>query len=285
MKNIKILFILLISIFLCGCSKNKVKDDEIVNIYTTVYPVTYITNKLYGENNVVKSIYPNGVDLNNYKLTEKQINEYSSVNMFVYIGLGNEKEIAKSFLNKNKKLEIIDASYGLSYNNKLEELWIAPNNFLMLAKNIKASLNEYIDNEFILNSIENNYDEIYKDTSWLDAELRNIAKESKDSNTNTIITKSNVFNYLTNYGFNVISLDNITNNEKTDIKSKFKNGSYSSILKLDTENESDFMKELVDNYSAKVININSMITNDDSSSNYKTIQNENINKIREIVQN
>lgn len=285
MKNIKILFILLISIFLCGCSKNKVKDDEIVNIYTTVYPVTYITNKLYGENNVVKSIYPNGVDLNNYKLTEKQINEYSSVNMFVYIGLGNEKEIAKSFLNKNKKLEIIDASYGLSYNNKLEELWIAPNNFLMLAKNIKASLNEYIDNEFILNSIENNYDEIYKDTSWLDAELRNIAKESKDSNTNTIITKSNVFNYLTNYGFNVISLDNITNNEKTDIKSKFKNGSYSSILKLDTENESDFMKELVDNYSAKVISINSMITNDDSSSNYKTIQNENINKIREIVQN
>ncbi len=272
-------------LLLCGCTSKKDESSENVNIYTTVYPITYITSKLYGENNVVKSIYPNGVDLNDYKLTDKQIKEYSSVNMFVYIGLGNEKEIAKSFLNKNKKLEIIDASYGLSYNNKLEELWIAPNNFLMLAKNIKASLNEYIDNEFILNSIEKNYDEIYKDISWMDAELRSIAKESKDNNSNTIITKSNVFDYLTNYGFKVISLDNINNNEKSDIKSKFKNGTYSSILKLDTEKNSDFMNELDDNYSAKIININSMITNNDSSSDYKTIQYENINKIREIVQN
>jgi zinc transport system substrate-binding protein len=269
---------------MCGCSKNE-ESEENVNIYTTVYPVTYITSKLYGENNIVKSIYPNGVDLKTYKLTKKQIKEYSSVNMFVYIGAGSEKDIAKSFLNNNKDLEIIDASYGLSYDNKIEELWIAPNNFLMLAKNIKASLNEYIDNEFILNSIENNYDEIYKDTSWLDAELRTIAKESEENNSNTIITKSNVFEYLTNYGFNVISLDNITNNEKSDIKSKFKNGTYSSILKLDTESNSSFMDELVENYSAKVVSINSMITNDDSSSDYKTIQSENINKIREIVQN
>ena len=41
---------------------------------------------------------------------------------------------------------IIDATYGLNYNNNLTELWLAPNNFLMLAKNIKTSLNEYLDN-------------------------------------------------------------------------------------------------------------------------------------------
>ena len=92
-----------------------------------------------------------------------------------------------------------------------------------------------------------------------------------------------MFDYLNNYGFEVISLENITNNEKQDIKTKFKNGKYTSILKLDTEKENEFIIELKE-YGAKVININSMITNSDPASDYKTIQYENINKIREIFQ-
>lgn len=283
MKKVKIFFSLLIVLLgVCGCNKND-NETKTANIYTTIYPLTYVMEKLYGENNTIASIYPNGVDLNDYSLTDKQIKEYSQANMFVYIGLGNELNIAKSFLNNNKKLEIIDATYGLNYNNKIEELWIAPNNFLMLVKNIKASLNEYIDNEYQLNYIEEQYNEIYKDISWMDADLRSIAKDAKENNNNVIISSSKVFDYLNNYGFEVISLENITNNEKQDIKTKFKNGKYTSILKLDTEKENEFIIELKE-YGAKVININSMITNSDPASDYKTIQYENINKIREIFQ-
>lgn len=283
MKKVKIFFSLLIVLLgVCGCNKND-NETKTANIYTTIYPLTYVMEKLYGENNTIASIYPNGVDLNDYNLTDKQIKEYSQANMFVYIGLGNELNVAKSFLNNNKKLEIIDATYGLNYNNKIEELWIAPNNFLMLVKNIKASLNEYIDNEYQLNYIEEQYNEIYKDISWMDADLRSIAKDAKENNNNVIISSSKVFDYLNNYGFEVISLENITNNEKQDIKTKFKNGKYTSILKLDTEKENEFIMELKE-YDAKVININSMITNSDPASDYKTIQYENINKIREIFQ-
>ena len=283
MKKVKIFFSLLIVLLgVCGCNKND-NETKTANIYTTIYPLTYVMEKLYGENNTIASIYPNGVDLNDYNLTDKQIKEYSQANMFVYIGLGNELNVAKSFLNNNKKLEIIDATYGLNYNNKIEELWIAPNNFLMLVKNIKASLNEYIDNEYQLNYIEEQYNEIYKDISWMDADLRSIAKDAKENNNNVIISSSKVFDYLNNYGFEVISLENITNNEKQDIKTKFKNGKYTSILKLDTEKENEFIIELKE-YGAKVININSMITNSDPASDYKTIQYENINKIREIFE-
>ena len=274
MKKVKIFFSLLIVLLgVCGCNKND-NETKTANIYTTIYPLTYVMEKLYGENNTIASIYPNGVDLNDYSLTDKQIKEYSQANMFVYIGLGNELNVAKSFLNNNKKLEIIDATYGLNYNNKIEELWIAPNNFLMLVKNIKASLNEYIDNEYQLNYIEEQYNEIYKDISWMDADLRSIAKDAKENNNNVIISSSKVFDYLNNYGFEVISLENITNNEKQDIKTKFKNGKYTSILKLDTEKENEFIIELKE-YGAKVININSMITNSDPASDYKTIQYEN----------
>lgn len=283
MKKFKLVFMLsLIIMGTCGCKKEE--TIETANIYTTVYPITYIMEKLHAENNTIASIYPNGVDLKDYSLTEKQIMEYSKADMFVYIGLGKELEIAKAFLNQNKKLEIIDASYELSYNNKIEELWIAPNNFLMLAKTIKTSLNEYIDNGSTLEKIEENYEQIYKDISWMDAELRNIAKDAKENNTNTLITSSSIFNYLEKYGFRIISLEKITNDEKTELKSKFKNGTYSSIIKLDTEKETEFITELKE-YDAKIVNINSMITNSDTTSDYISIQNENINKIREIVQN
>lgn len=284
MKKLKIFLLLcLVSIGTCGCEK---KDNQIetANIYTTIYPITYVMEKLYGENNTIASIYPNGVNLTDYELTNKQIKEYSQANMFVYIGLSNELKIAKSFLNNNKKLEIIDATYGLNYTNKVEELWIAPNNFLMLVKNIKASLNEYIDNEYQLKKIEENYDIIYQDISWMDAELRSIAKDAKENNNNILITESKVFDFLKSYGFDVISLENITNNEKQDLKAKFKSGKYTSILKLDTEIENDFINELKE-YDAKIVNINSMITNSDPAGDYKTIQYENINKIREIFKN
>lgn len=283
MKKIKYLFIALLAVFLTsGCDvKNKELDNA--EIYTTIYPVTYIMEKLYGTDNTINSIYPNGVDLTNYSLTEKQINEYSQGDLFVYVGLGSEKDITKSFLNNNKDLLIIDTTYGLSYTNKIEELWLAPNNFLMLVKNVVASLSEYIDNKYVLENIDEAYEKMYVDLSWMDAELRNIAKEATENSSNTIITESNVFDYLKAYGFNVVSLESITNSEKTEIKAKFKNDTYNTILKLDTEKNTDFMEELKSNYNADIVEINSMITNDDVNSDYKSIQNENINKIRNIV--
>ena len=44
-------------------------------------------------------------------ITDKQIKEYSKeTTLFVYNGLSNEKEIAKTFINKNKNMHIIDVS-------------------------------------------------------------------------------------------------------------------------------------------------------------------------------
>lgn len=281
-KILNIVAILLVILITSGCEVKKNNLDK-ADIYTTIYPVSYIMEKLYSTDNTIKSIYPNGVDLNNYELTEKQIKEYANGDLFVYIGLGNEKEIAKSFLNENKNILIIDSTYGLSYNTKIEELWLAPNNFLMLVKNVKASLTEYIDNNFVIESIEKNYDEIYKDISWMDAELRNIAKQALENKSNTLICSTNVFQFLEKYGFKVIALDELSKNEQSDLKSRFKNGTYSTIIKLNNEKETDYMKELVNDASANIKNINAMITNDDKTSDYKTIQYENINIIREAT--
>ncbi len=286
MRKLKIIIIAsLILLLTCGCDiKNKVLENA--TIYTTVYPVKYIVNYLYGEDSTIESIYPNGVDLEEYTLTEKQIDTYSKGDLFVYVGLGSEKEIAKSFLNKNNDLLIIDATYGLSVSENILELWLAPNNFLMLCKNIKNSLNEYLDNSLKVDAVNKLYDELYASVSWVDAELRNIAREAKENNNNTLVVTNRTFKYLENYGFEVIVLEDLEelNSEKTltDLKNNFKNGKYNAILKLSSEEGSELEKELVEKYSASEININDMITNS-TTSDYIEIQYENIATLRNLL--
>ena len=49
-------FLILTSILLCltGCFKRD--DMEDITIYTSVYPIEYITTELYGENSKINSI-------------------------------------------------------------------------------------------------------------------------------------------------------------------------------------------------------------------------------------
>lgn len=286
MKKIKIITLLLISVlFITSCSFKTNKLDD-ANIYTTIYPVKYIMECLYGDNSTIESIYPNGVNLSEYTLTDKQIENYSKADLFVYIGVSKEKEIAKSLVNNNHNLLIIDATYGLSSSNTIE-LWLAPNNFLMMLKNVKNSLNEYLNNSIKEENVIKKYDELYVKVSWLDAEFRNVAKTSIDNGKNTLVVSSHSFDYLKSYGFNIICLEDITSsgsaNALSDIKNKFKNSTYINILKLNSEKNSDLMNELKDKYKAKILEINDLVTNNDSASDYVSIQYENIAVIRDIL--
>ena len=271
-------------IFLTGCGFNT-STLENAEIYTTVYPLEYIVNSLYGDNSTVESIYPSDANIFEYDLTNKQIEKYAQGDLFVYIGLGKEKEFAKNFLNENEDLLIIDASYGLSYNEDIEEMWLAPNNFLMLAKNVKNSLNEYLDNAFKTEKVNENYDKLYESVSWVDAELRNVAKEAVDYN--TIVIADNVLKFLENYGFNVISLEDIEKSgsslQKDDIKSKFKNSTYTKILTLKGMQNSELVNTLVNKNKAKLVELNNIVSNKDTSSDYVSIQYENIALIRDYV--
>jgi len=287
MKRIKLLCLLLISVFLVSACSFKTSKLDDAKIYATIYPVEYIIEYLYGENSTIDSIYPVGVNLDNYSLTSKQIDNYANSDLFVYIGLGREKEIAKSFINENDELLIIDATYGLNYNHDLRELWLAPNNFLMLAKNIKNSLNEYLDNSIKETAVTEKYDELYESVSWIDAELRNIAREAESNGNNTLVVSSDTFKFLENYGFEVISLEEIEASGSKDalnsLKNKFKNTKYSDIIKLNSEENTELMTELKTKYKATIHDIHDLVTNSDSASDYVSIQYENIAVIREIL--
>lgn len=289
MKRKIFIITLLISIILTtttGCLEND--DLEGSNITTTVYPIEYLVTRLYNTSNIT-SIYPNGIEVDSYELTDKQLKDYSkSTTLFVYTGLGNEKEIAKTLINKNKKIQLIDASYSLKYTYGIEELWLNPNNYLMLANTIKNDLEDLSSSKYAAEKIEKNYSILEEDLSKLDAEIRSIAKSAEKNNKNTIVIAYDSFGFLSKYGFNVINISN-ENNITTSIKNKFKNKNYKYIFVKNKKEVSDSVKDLVDNYGAELIEINTMSTLTDeqrtNGDNYLSIMNDFLNTLSKVTLN
>ena len=286
MKFKKIILMLIPLMFLTGC--NLKKDNlESATIYTTIYPIKYLTEFLYKDYATIESIYPSGADVVSYELTSKQIKKYAKADLFIYNGLSNEKTITKNLINKNKNLLIIDVSNGLSYTYGVKELWMSPNNYLMLAKNIKDYLKEYLDSKIIVNYVDQKYEDLAEILSLKDAELRSIGKEAKEKGTNTIVVSDNVFKFLENYDFNVVSLDEETLTEGTlnSIRNNFKKENYNTILVLDN-NYTDNINSIIKDYKAKAIDVKSMINVDsDNTEDYLTVMQDLIDNIRNICLN
>lgn len=286
MKFKKIILMLIPLMFLTGC--NLKKDNlESATIYTTIYPIKYLTEFLYKDYATIESIYPSGADVVSYELTSKQIKKYAKADLFIYNGLSNEKTITKNLINKNKNLLIIDVSNGLSYTYGVKELWMSPNNYLMLAKNIKDYLKEYLDSKIIVNYVDQKYEDLAEILSLKDAELRSIGKEAKEKGTNTIVVSDNVFKFLENYDFNVVSLDEETLTEGTlnSIGNNFKKENYNTILVLDN-NYTDNINSIINDYKAKAIDVKSMINVDsDNTDDYLTVMQDLIDNIRNICLN
>ncbi len=287
MKKMTYILILLGGIFLLtGCFKRDNMDG--ITIETTIYPIEYLVKSIYGYNSTVDSIYPNGTDLTSYSLTKKQIKEYANKDMFVYNGKTNEKQTAAEFLNYNKNLKIIDVSKQIPIQYKIEELWLCPSNYLMLAQNIKNELSDYISASIVKNEIEKNYDDLKLIISTYDAELKIIAESASNK---TIIAGNELFKFLEKYGFKVISVeetDNYHDSYFQEAKNAINAKTNSYVFVLDTDAETTNVTKLKD-AGAKIMKIHSManLTDSERSNNtdYKTLMDAFIEQIRNEVYN
>lgn len=273
-------------LFLCGCLKRDTMED--ITIYTSYYPLEYITNALYGNNSKVYSIYPDGTNPNDTTLTEKQLSDYSNGSLFIFSGLSNEKNYLYDMLKNNKDLKIIDSTLSMQtneeYGNRIEELWLDPNNLLMIARNIKDGLDEYINNYYLKNEIENNYSNLKIELSQMSANLHLIAETADNP---TLVVSSHVFKFLENYGFTIYSLEK--NDEKTIkiVSNLMKNKKINYIFLLSSDEETETIKKLNETYGTKLVIFNSLATisvdDRNDKKDYLSIMKENINLIKQEV--
>lgn len=286
----KKLFLLLLTLSMCltvtGCFKRD--NMENINIITTVYPLEYITNELYGEHALVNSIYPDGTDTKNYKLKPKQLSDFSKKDLFIYMGSTDDKDIAADLVNRNNGILIIDGSFGMEYQYGFEELWLDPSNLLMIAQNIKVGLQEYIKNNYLKKEITDAYDSLKVELSQLDAEIKLTAENATNK---TIITSNESLRFLEKYGFNVISIEKESTLEKTmsEITTKIKNNEIKYIYMLDHDSENDNVKKLLSETNVKTIKLKSLDTisdeERDNKFDYIKLMNENIELIKKGTYN
>lgn len=246
MKKIKYILALLIIILLTGCDLLKRDTMEDITIITTIYPLEYALDYLYGDNAIINSIYPDDVNVDNYILTEKQIKDNSKKDLFVYLGNSTDANQAVTFLNKNKKLKLIDATFGMEYSNSIEELWLNPSNLLMISQNIKNGLAEYINSTYLIKDINEKYEQLKLELSELDADIK---LTIENANKNTIFTNDKSLKYLEKYGLTVYVLD-----EKDDIYEKnltilnnyIKNSKVKYFYILENTDVSEDLQKLID---------------------------------------
>lgn len=284
MKKIKKISILLFTFFiLTGCSTTK-NNMEDISVYTTTYPINFLINKLYEDHCKVYSIYPTGITLEDYELSNRKLEEYSKSDLFVFNSLDKDRDYAVKMINLNSKLKVIDVATGMNdYEYSIEELWLNPNNYLMMAENIKNGLAEYIENPYLVEEIEEKFTNLEYEISKLDANLTETIIGGKYT---TIVVDNDMFKFLEKRGLKVISLeenDNLSNNIIDEVKNLIEEGKIKYIYSS-TKETNETVKKLINKYKLEKIIINSMhsidggITN--SNDNYLTVMTNNINNLK-----
>lgn len=280
MKKIKYILLFIILFGLTGCIKNNSMED--IKISTSVYPINYIISTLYGNHSTISSIYPVDDDINNFKVTDTLLEQYSGNDLFIFNGLSDEKKYVKKMLKHNNNLKIIDVSSNMKYEYSIEELWLDPNNLLTIANNIKKGFDEYISSTYLTNEIDEKYYDLKIELTTLDGKFYSAAK---NSNINTIIISDDAFKFLEKYGFNIISLDPDTTTDKdiSDAKAALLNGTSKSVFIKYKEEPQGSIKDVIDSTGATKRELYTMTNLTDintEKNDYISLMNQNIETLK-----
>lgn len=241
-----LLFILTIftSVLLTGCTDDNMDN---IQIYVTNYANEYIAKELYGEHATVTSIYPDGIDITNYKVSDKQKKDYSKSDLFIYNGLiERERNMAIDLLTLNPDLKIIDSSDVLETDYSPEELWLNPSSLLMMAQNIRIGLEEYVSSTYLKKDIDEAYDQLKIKLSELDADYRLTVENTTNKK---IVVDNSALKYLEKFGLEVYCIDSdATDKTISDVKNLIEEKKINYIYTFKNDNLSDNAKEILEEY-------------------------------------
>jgi zinc transport system substrate-binding protein len=247
---LNIVAVLALIIAACGDTNTttKTNNSNAITVYTTVYPLTYFTQRIGGENVKVKSIYPAGSNEHTFEPTQKDMMALADADLFFYVGLGLEGFVdnAKKTL-ANEDITMIATADAVSDEDMAisevheddhdeeevqvheddhadeEEghedhdhgeidphLWISPQLSVHLAASIKDSLIEKDpDNK---ETYTKNYDVLVNDLKQLDSDYKEMANAS---NNKTFFVSHAAFGYLAGtYGLEQVAIAGLNSQDE-----------------------------------------------------------------------
>lgn len=240
--------IIVLTLFTVACGKDTSTNDisenpNALTVYTTVYPLTYFTERIGGKHVNVESVYPAGSNEHTFDPTQKDMMDLADADLFFYIGLGLEGFVdnAKKTLENedvslvatadavsDKELEMGKASdhgheeeghdeHGHEEGHDDHEhgdndphLWISPQISMKLASSIKNSLIEKDpENEA---TYTKNYDILVTELKQLDSDFKEMADAS---NNKTFFVSHAAFGYLAGtYGLEQVAVSGLNSQDE-----------------------------------------------------------------------
>lgn len=245
MKKTSFIFALILgaSIFLTGCKgdnskANTTQNENQLSIYTTVYPLEYMTKQIGGEHVNVSSIYPAGVDEHTFEPTQQDIINIAESDLFYYIGYNLEgfaNNVTKTLANENVEMVAIGEKVELDAHEHEDDgheheeheddghdhgsvdphLWIDPLYAKEMAKHIKDSMIEKMPEQEP--AFEKNYEALAKKFDELNTEYTNVFSKAQH---NEFLVSHAAFGYWEErYGTEQISVAGLSTSEEPTQKS------------------------------------------------------------------
>ncbi len=235
MKKIGLLLMCIVFLTACGnftndeASQNN-NDNTVVNeiskdnkIYTTIYPVQFITEELVGDYVTVMSVVPNNGDIHNFDIPQKTIIDIAESDMYIYLGLDvefNAEDIGRSLENENVTVlevgEKIDFESGHDHEDEDEDvhdeedddhdhsdshIWIDPLYVVDMAEVVKDAL--LIQYPTLGDEINENFMTLKEDLHKLDEDY---TTQLANTDLDTFVVSHDKFIHLETYGIKSIAV-------------------------------------------------------------------------------
>lgn len=208
MKRI-ILAILLISLLLSGCTAPKdYKEDKLV-VYTSFYPLYFLSNEIGKDNIELEIIVPTGVEAHDYEPTIKQLKNMENTDIFIYNGAGLEswsEKLLDTIVNEEKAINASDIVDLINVDGGVDpHIWLSPKNMILISEKIK---DRFISSDSTnKEEYEKNYNELINRLEDLDNTYSEVLKQKKRD---TILVSHKAFGYMVeSYDLNQVSVTGI----------------------------------------------------------------------------
>ena len=113
MKKSAIIFFVLISVLLAGCSPSS-KPDKVLTVIAAEGFLADIAQNVAGDRVEVGVLLPQGTDAHTYQPTPKDIARITDSDLFIINGFGMETWLETSISITDQSLNILEASHGLT---------------------------------------------------------------------------------------------------------------------------------------------------------------------------
>lgn len=264
-KFILLAIMLVLSTFLVACGgkveetpkdtevNGDLEEKEILQVYTTIYPLMDFTKKIGGEHVAVTNIVPAGADAHSFEPTPKTMVDVSNADLYIYNGSGIEgfadaaAEVLKSgtvkILKASEGIDLIAVEYGNEedghendedghdedqeknaedhgdedHEQNGEEdphVWLDPIRSIELAENIKNALVELMPDAE--GEFESNFAILKQQLEALDEKFKVMAAETSRD---TMIVSHAGYQYWTDrYGIKQVGIAGISPTNEPSIK-------------------------------------------------------------------